>query len=247
MVPRPNDNWCRFVTAKLTDGCGNGADLLRNDVRFVTFNYDRSLERQLRSGLSGLARFNSNDIETFLSEDRITHVYGAVEDLSEEQIAGLKLGMIDEVAESFGALELHKAQEAVYILDQVWQSGKMLLVIDPEHKNEGQAQFDIAKRQLIGSSVVYILGYGFDENNTERLGLREVAGAKADAGADNYFMFTNFGDSKRVSKAAGRALCRGFGTFLGANSAMSGGCYFEMSTRDVYQALSLDFDDADQF
>src|SRR6266850_1104004 len=71
-----NDNWYRFLLHKLTSGCPNGEALLSNNVTFVTFNYDVSLEIELYRGLGHLARF-SNYAEKFISEnDRILHVYG---------------------------------------------------------------------------------------------------------------------------------------------------------------------------
>jgi hypothetical protein len=38
------DNWYRFIVHNLVASCVNSDDLLNNDVMFVTFNYDTSLE-----------------------------------------------------------------------------------------------------------------------------------------------------------------------------------------------------------
>ena len=92
------------------------------------------------------------------------------------------------------------------------------------------------------ADVVYILGYGFDENNTNRIGL-DTGLARP---SPKNVMFTNFGDVNRVNKKAGRALMGNFSVFL-PNSpqlltfAPSG--YVEKSVRNVYDALELDFDE----
>jgi hypothetical protein len=39
-----HDDWYRFIIHKLVYGCVSSADLLENNVRFITFNYDTSLE-----------------------------------------------------------------------------------------------------------------------------------------------------------------------------------------------------------
>jgi len=36
--------WYRFIVHKLVHRCGTSADLLKNNVHFITFNYDASLE-----------------------------------------------------------------------------------------------------------------------------------------------------------------------------------------------------------
>lgn len=59
------DNWCRFIIHKLTNGCRKSADLHKNEVRFITFNYDTSLERALYGGLSSIDLFKKEDIEAF--------------------------------------------------------------------------------------------------------------------------------------------------------------------------------------
>ena len=51
------DNWYRFVLHKLATGCITGDDLLKNNVNFITFNYDVSLEYTLHHGLSAIDIF----------------------------------------------------------------------------------------------------------------------------------------------------------------------------------------------
>ena len=48
------DDWYRFVVYKLVYGCDKSADLLDNKVRFITFNYDTSLEYHLFQSLRAI-------------------------------------------------------------------------------------------------------------------------------------------------------------------------------------------------
>jgi hypothetical protein len=52
--------WYRFLVHKLVYGCSESADILRNNVRFITFNYDASLENYLFAALTSLDILNQN-------------------------------------------------------------------------------------------------------------------------------------------------------------------------------------------
>jgi hypothetical protein len=54
------------------------ADLLANDVKFITFNYDVSLEFWLHRALTATEVLKERDVNKFLAYDRIVHVYGSV-------------------------------------------------------------------------------------------------------------------------------------------------------------------------
>lgn len=60
-----DDDWLRFVLYKLTSRCESSGHLLENDVTFVTFNYDTSLERRLFLGLKSISMFEEQDIRDF--------------------------------------------------------------------------------------------------------------------------------------------------------------------------------------
>jgi hypothetical protein len=47
-------------------------------VHFVTFNYDVSLEKHLLRSLVANDLFDGTDIEKFVSDQRVVHVYGSV-------------------------------------------------------------------------------------------------------------------------------------------------------------------------
>jgi hypothetical protein len=77
-ITKYQDDWYRFIVHKLVYGCKTSSDLLKYDVHFVTFNYDASLEYHLFKALSSINLLERADIEKFLEEERIIHVYGSV-------------------------------------------------------------------------------------------------------------------------------------------------------------------------
>jgi hypothetical protein len=80
-----NDNWCRFIIHRLVSGCRDGSALLDNNVNFVMFNYDISLERQLWRGLSALRQFDDVASEFLFADDRIIHLYGRIRENAKER------------------------------------------------------------------------------------------------------------------------------------------------------------------
>jgi len=52
------DHWYRLLWSALTDGTMQGQDLGRNGVRFITFNYDRSLEFFLHESTKSTYGYN---------------------------------------------------------------------------------------------------------------------------------------------------------------------------------------------
>jgi hypothetical protein len=95
----------------------------------------------------------------------------------------------------------------------------------------------LARNWIKGAKVLYILGYGFDDNNSRRIGL--------DPGPDHperAIMFTNYGNLNTVNKAASRLFTRTPDYFTGDTvfrSAHKG--YIEKSERKVYEAIEKDF------
>jgi hypothetical protein len=112
--------------------------------------------------------------------------------------------------------------------------------------SSGLCKFDIhhhahfsAKESIREAKCVYILGYGFDENNNTRLGLSKSLHEK-----NKCVLFTNSNNSNRINKSASRVLFNNPNQFftLSVHGHQMEGYYFEKSVRDTYEALELDFD-----
>jgi hypothetical protein len=77
-LPKGRDDWYRFIVHKFVYGCKTSRDIFNNEVHFITFNYDTSLEDHLSRALTSIDLFEPDDIGEFLDNDRVVHVYGAV-------------------------------------------------------------------------------------------------------------------------------------------------------------------------
>lgn len=92
---------------------------------------------------------------------------------------------------------------------------------------------------------MYILGFGFDENNSRRLRLRQALGSPRPE-ARRVVLFTNYGNANRINKKVSRLFFGNPNTFLDLAIYDATGMdlpYFEKSVRDCYDALALDFDE----
>jgi hypothetical protein len=230
--------WHRFIVHKLVYGCAKSADLFNNDVHFITFNYDASLEYNLYDALTSLDIIEQADAQRFLTEDRIIHTYGCVHssipsdgDFIDEKVArGLGDGFGLEPLEDFGRRKL--------FLDRCLSAAENLKTIDPHDKEENKASLAKACEWIKNANVIYILGYGFDANNNRRIGLTSVRKA-----INKIVMFTNFGDLNTINKKASKLL---FGSLREFTNLKAHGqpesSYSEESVRNVYEAFEKDFE-----
>jgi hypothetical protein len=100
----------------------------------------------------------------------------------------------------------------------------------------------VGRFRLAGNDI-YVLEYGFDERNNTRIGLHPHI--TLDKRVHKSILFTNYGVLQTVNKRAGKLL---YGTVTSElskgvkqNGDPRGGMYWECSTRNVYDALEMDF------
>jgi hypothetical protein len=215
---------------------------LKNDVRFITFNYDVSLEQALYQGLRHIQLFDAADIDEFLANDRIMHVYGKVRERPTEPAPALNWSEQGRDPKGLGlsALIQYYSERKVF-LDHIYAASRGLRVIDPEDKETDKEIIKAATKAAAEAKRVYILGYGLDPNNSERIGLPKSLHYGT---SKKSVMFTNYGDINRVNKRASKV-------FFGAQNQFNPGGHsivaqrdalYERSIRDVYEALELDFE-----
>lgn len=145
-------------------------------------------------------------------------------------------------------------KECQALLDDIYAASENLLVISDD-KGLDHSAIESASNFIEKSEIVYILGYGFDENNSERLKLDKHL--KAGIGQRRRVFFTNFEDRNSINKKASRLFSGSPENFLppkaiyepkqplyaarSTDSEQSIG-YYEKSTRSVYEALERDFE-----
>jgi hypothetical protein len=238
------DDWCRFVIHQLAINCKSSSDLFKNDITFITFNYDISLERAIYQGLRHIELFRSEDIEKFLSGGRILHVYGKVRENFAAHPPRLKWNEQGRNPKDLidNARSQHLSDYKNF-LDQIYLASRGIRVIDPEDKDTDKETTRASVEAIKGASSLYILGYGFDQNNSDRLNLQYLLHRQQLR--DKHVFFTNFGNVNRVNKRASVLFFGDTQHFLPSGSqveAVTNNFYYERSFRDVYEALELDFD-----
>jgi len=247
-----NDNWYRFLIHKLVTGCPDAQSLLNNKVTFITFNYDVSLEFQLSQGLSAIAQFaEENTVRQFFEGNRFIHIYGKVREDATAPPPSFDLDLLGGV--TFGAAKPQPGPPQLWnsnnaLFDTVYEASKGIRTIAP-HEKTVDSVVETARRAIADANCVYILGYGFDENNSKLLLLPD---SLALTKTHKTVMFTNFGDHNLVNKKASRLF---FGSperllsdkpaILGTPSG-TGDFLCEKSVRNVYDALAVDFDSPEE-
>jgi hypothetical protein len=236
------DDWCRFLLYKLvTDIDDDTSHYLheKNNVTFVTFNYDLSLERALYSGLTAMNFLNRENIKKFFEDNRFIHVYGQIKEKHDFNFSPVAK---DTSINGSWLYQMRPILDAAYKAD-------IKAILDSKNDHE-DTRLKYARERIEKAHDIYILGYGFDRENSKRLGL-------ANTRAQRIF-FTNFQDFNSINKrvndlfkldemsadgvfyTGGKSDIWRIAVRYGQKRLVSP-CY-ERSTRDVYEALEKDFD-----
>jgi len=241
-ISKYQDDWYRFIVHKLVYGCAKSSDLFENRIHIITFNYDTSLEFHIRRALRSIDLFNSDDVGTFLYDGRILHVYGAVPNATE--YTEIDRRSVDNLGSSFARPLNHGGEfgPRKAFLDAAFQASTSLQTVDPNEKELNDERLKQARDWIGSADVIYILGYGFDENNSRRIGLNPLLRVRDDTARS--IMFTNFRDIDVINKRASRIFYDRPDQFseMRVHRTPKEGGYIEKSTRNVYDALALDFD-----
>jgi hypothetical protein len=240
--PFDRDNWYRFLIHQLAIGCENSSDLLSGELTFVTFNYDVSLENALTQALEHIDMFKADDVKKFLAADRFLHIYGAIRPVgTPPSDLGFSEPLRDPTTIPSGEINEYQARLSNF-LDKIFAASSELRVIDPHNKETDKRVIALAREAIAKAECVYILGYGFDENNSARLDLRASLDYQK---GKRCVYFTNFENKNRVNKIASKLFYGNYGHSFPLHQPWDGdrgSCFYEKSIRDVYAALELDFD-----
>ena len=149
------DHWYRVIWNALIDSTMQGADLRRNSVRFITFNYDRSLECFLHESTKGAYGLNDEAAYSHWSDLPVMHVYGSLGDFKFSDPANRTRPYSPEIRPR----ELGVAASSINIISEGRDDTKV---------------FQTARKWFDWAEHVYILGFGFDRLNCNRLGFYSV-------------------------------------------------------------------------
>lgn len=145
-----NRDWYHWLWNRLE--IKSAAELADSRVSFVTFNYDRSLEKYLVTAASKSFNLSEAQASDAVKNLSIHHMYGSLGNLphfSGEDVRGYEPRIGDDT------------------LDIAARS-----ILIPSDNFEDSRKFDQVKRILEDASRVVFLGFSFTRLNVERLGIR---------------------------------------------------------------------------
>lgn len=153
----PNQDWYSYLLKKLTEGLTKKdayKHFCENNVAFITFNYDRSLEHFLYEAL--VNRFNEIDrgeIRKQIGELPIIHIFGQVAGLDWQDMPS-KI----EYGRDVGLIDVEKLIDNLQIVYEEGQEGKDV----------------VEARMLIADAErIFFLGIGYAEENLKVLKVPE--------------------------------------------------------------------------
>jgi hypothetical protein len=155
------DHWYRLLWNSLMADTLELADITRNAVRFITFNYDRSLEHFLHQSIKHSWGVADVHALTILRDIRTLHVYGSLGPFHFQKEDGYRT-----YGEPLSGEGLGLAAASIQVIPEARKDEIFV---------EVRKWFDWAKH-------ICFLGFGFDRLNMERLGLNLVLSAKTGSG-----------------------------------------------------------------
>ncbi len=163
-LARRGNNWLAHIWYNMTEGTTSVEDFKKNQVSFVTFNYDRSLEYFF---VKHIRNFYDKTFEEALEIAKsidIVHVYGHLgeyDSLRTENEHYIQYELYEDLLE-----RLEKQIDHIYN----WSSEIRVITSKRDEK-----EFENAYKLLSKAENVYVLGFGFDKLNLKRLRLRDIA------------------------------------------------------------------------
>jgi hypothetical protein len=240
------DDWYRFMVHKLVSGCASARSLHENQVTFVTFNYDVSLEWYVEQALASIELF-STEVHKFFQTNPVLHIYGNVIQHPDDASKSLNPFPSNLKPASRDVFALGQAYQAVKeLFDRSFESAQRIRTIGPHEKGDNVGTIERARAAIARAECVYLLGYGFDENNSALIQLPNCLWYAA--GQKRAVLFTNYENRNVINKKASHLFFRNPSQFLPPQLPIwSNNTYYcEKSTESVYDALERDFDSVEE-
>ena len=119
----------------------------------MTFNYDCSLEANLRKSLRHIQIFSEMHVEEVLRNNRIVHIYGNIRNVP---LGAVKWEVQYTDPKSMGSHGGYHLDFAT-LIDKVFDASVALRVIDPHDKATNEKQIEAAKDHMANARRMFIL------------------------------------------------------------------------------------------
>ena len=153
-IDSPDKDWMSVLFTALTNEIYNDdfKRILENDIFFVTFNYDRSLEYSLHRSMQRNFGASEEDAAEIVSKIPIVHVYGQIAALPWQSKDGLEF---QPDLEKVDPRKYSKDLQIMYGL-RATKSGKE------------------AKSMIQAADSLCFMGFGYAPENLEAIGIPEI-------------------------------------------------------------------------
>ncbi len=149
------DNWYMYLFDRLKVSFD---ELGKNNISFITFNYDRSLEYFLFEAIQDLFRRGSKECTEMMKNFPIVHLYGQLDPLPwQDPIAGGK-----------------KYSSTNNLIERLRAAPENIKLISDERDIEESEKFQKAYKLIQEAERIFFLGFSFDETNLKRLNLDSI-------------------------------------------------------------------------
>jgi hypothetical protein len=142
----PGEDWYQYVFARMD---APFAEFGKNQVSFVTFNYDRSLEHFFRTALANAYGKSVGEATELLKQIPIIHVHGLLGALSGQGAPATR-----PYSEKYTTRDVRCAMDALVIMSEA---------------DGDSTTFTAARAEMESASRVYFLGFAYHPSNMNRL------------------------------------------------------------------------------
>jgi hypothetical protein len=167
---RRNQDWYSYLFHRMTADLITPKDYIhfgKNNVTFITFNYDRSLEYFLHESLkNSFSQIADEEIIRVIKQLRIYHIYGKVAELPwESSNSGATCKYLtpdrDPYTNTYDALK---------------SLAKNIRIVHESNQDD----FPDVRRAIMSAERVFFLGFGYARENMEILGIGRILNDKQD-------------------------------------------------------------------
>lgn len=177
------DNWYQHLFNKMN---AKPEDVLKNNLSFITFNYDRSLENFFYTALKNSYNLTSERTTELVNSIPIIHLHGFLGPLPWQEVGG-------------------RPYSSTLSSEVIGEASQNIWIVHDEEVNKSPA-FAQARKKLDQAQCIYFLGFGYDLVNLNRLGYPTTQNHRALFGS--VYGLTDF-EISRLKKRFGAQLSCG--------------------------------------
>lgn len=161
---REPDHWYELLWKHIRSDVYDPADLAKNKLTIVTFNYDRSLEEFLHRAVQAAWNLTNDNAIQALGWLKVIHVYGCVGEHLSERHSGVR----------YPNQRQYRSENDA---ETIFEASKCIRVI-PDARKKDWDELPTVTAALEAAQQICFLGFGYDPDNIEILGCLDTLSAR---------------------------------------------------------------------